>query len=125
VLPKRFSVLRGHHQELGVVEPFWEAQLAILVTVVLYVALPSRLTVGPGWLVPSLEGLLLLSLAISTPYLHHTQAPARRRLSIGLIAIVTAANFTAEGYYCTICSRAAETADEPWSSLPPRFGLPT
>jgi hypothetical protein len=97
VLPKRFSVLRGHHQELGVVEPFWEAQLAILVTVVLYVALPSRLTVGPGWLVPSLEGLLLLSLAISTPYLHHTQAPARRRLSIGLIAIVTAANFTAEG----------------------------
>jgi hypothetical protein len=50
VLPKRFSVLRGHHQELGVVEPFWEAQLAILVTVVLYVALPSRPTVGPGWL---------------------------------------------------------------------------
>jgi hypothetical protein len=97
VLSKRFSVLRGHHQELGVVEPFWEAQLAVLVTVLLYVALPARLTVGPRWLVPSLEGVLLFGLAISTPYLHHTQSPVRRRISIGLIAIVTAANFAAEG----------------------------
>jgi hypothetical protein len=97
VLSKRFSTLRGHHQELGVVEPFWEAQLAVLVTVVLYLALPSRLTVGPRWLVPSLEGVLLFGLVISTPYRHHTQSSARRRASIGLIALVTAANFAAEG----------------------------
>jgi hypothetical protein len=97
VLSKWFSPLRGHHQELGVVEPFWEAQLAVLVTIVLYLVLPARLTVGPRWLVPSLEGVLLVGLALSTPYLHHTQAPARRRMSIALIAIVTAANFTAEG----------------------------
>jgi hypothetical protein len=96
VLAKWFSTLRGHHQELGVVEPFWEAQLVVLVAVVLYVALPARLTVGPRWLVPSLEGVLLFGLAISTPYLHHTQSPVRRRVSIGLIAIVTAANFAAE-----------------------------
>jgi hypothetical protein len=97
VISKRFSTLRGHHQELGVVEPFWEAQLAVLVTVVLYVALPSRLTVGPRWLAPCLEGLLLFGLAISTPYRHHSQSPVRRRMSIGLIAVVTAANFAAEG----------------------------
>jgi hypothetical protein len=97
VLSKWFSLLRGHHQELGVVEPFWEAQLAVLVAVVLYVALPTKLTVGPRWFVPSLEGILLFALAISTPYRHHTQAPVRRRMSIVLIAIVTAANFTAEG----------------------------
>jgi uncharacterized membrane protein len=90
-------VLRGRHQELGVVEPFWEAQLAVLVTVVLYVVLPNRLTVGPRWLVPSLEGVLLLGLVISTPYIHHTQSPVRRRLTIGLIAVVTAVNFVAEG----------------------------
>ena len=78
-------------------EPFWEAQLAVLVTVLLYVALPTRLTVGPRWLVPSLEGVLLLGLVISTPYRHHTQSPVRRRMSIGLIAVVTAANFAAEG----------------------------
>ncbi len=97
MISKRFSTLRGHHQELGVVEPFWEAQLAVLAAVVLYVALPSRLTVGPRWLVPSLEGVLLFGLVISTPYRHHTQTPVRRRMSIGLIALVTAANFAAEG----------------------------
>jgi hypothetical protein len=97
VISKLFSTLRGHHQELGVVEPFWEAQLAVLVTVILYVALPSRLTVGPRWLVPALEGALLLGLAISTPYRHYTQSPVRRRASIGLIAIVMGANFVAEG----------------------------
>jgi uncharacterized membrane protein len=79
------------------VEPFWEAQLAVLATIALYVALPSRLTLGPRWLVPSLEGVLLFGLAVSTPYRHHTQSPARRRISIGLIALVTAANFAAEG----------------------------
>lgn len=97
MLSERFNALRGHDEELGIVEPFWEAQLAVLVTIALYVALPARLTVGPGWLVPSLELVLLLALAISTPYRHHTQSPVRRRMSIGLIAIVTAANFIAEG----------------------------
>ncbi len=96
-MSKWFSVLGGHQSELGVVEPFWEAQLAVLVTIVLYVALPSRLTGGPRWVVPSLEVLLLLGLVISTPYLHHTQSPVRRRVSIGLIAVVTVANFAAEG----------------------------
>jgi hypothetical protein len=65
--------------------------------VALYLALPSKLTVGPRWLLPSLEGMLLMGLAISTPYRHHTQSPGRRRTSIGLIAVVTAANFVAEG----------------------------
>jgi hypothetical protein len=97
VISKWFSALRGHHDELGVVEPFWEAQLAVLATVVLYIALPSRLTVGPRWVVPTLEGVLVLGLIISTPYRHHTQSAVRRRISIGLIAIVTLANFTAEG----------------------------
>jgi hypothetical protein len=97
VKPKRLSLLRRHHRELGVVEPFWEAQLAVLVTIVLYLALPAKLTVGPHWLVPALEGALLLGLVVSTPYLHHTQSPFHRRLTIGLVALVTAANFTAEG----------------------------
>lgn len=64
---------------------------------ILYVALPTRLTVGPGWLVHSLEGVLLFGLVISTLCLHRTQSPVRRRITIGLMAVVTAANFTAEG----------------------------
>lgn len=125
MLSKRFSVLRGNHQELGVVEPFWEAQLAVLVTVLLYVALPARLTVGPRWLVPSLEGVLLVGLAISTPYRHHTQSPVRRRMSIGLILLVTAATSRRRDCSSTICSRAAGAADARWSCRPLRSGLPT
>lgn len=79
------------------VEPFWQAQLAVLFALLLYLALPGRLTLGPRWLLPLFEGVLLAGLAISTPYRHHSQSPARRRLSIGLIALVTAANFTALG----------------------------
>ena len=69
--------------------------LAVLFALLLYLALPSRLTLGPGWVLSLFEGVLLIGLAISTPYRHHTQSPVRRRLSIGLIALVTAANFVA------------------------------
>ena len=41
--------------------------------------------------------VLLFGLVISTPYLHHTQSTVRRRMTIALIVIVTAANFAAEG----------------------------
>jgi hypothetical protein len=92
----RFRRLRGHDEELGVVEPFWAAQLVVAVTVLLYVALPERLTLGPDWLVPGLEGVLLVALVISTPYRHHTQTPAHRRLSLGVIALVTATNVASE-----------------------------
>ena len=88
---------RADREELGVVEPFWQAQLAVLFALLLYLGLPGRLTLGPRWLLPLFEGVLLVGLAISTPYRHHSQSPARRRLSIGLIALVTAANFTALG----------------------------
>lgn len=87
----------ARREELGVVEPFWQAQLAVLVALLLYLALPSKLTVGPRWLLPSLEGMLLVGLAVSTPYRHHTQSPIPRRVSIGLVAVVTIANFTALG----------------------------
>lgn len=88
---------RADREELGVVEPFWQAQLAVLFALLLYLLLPGRLTLGPRWLLPLLEGVLLVGLVISTPYRHHTQSPARRRLSISLIALVTVANFTALG----------------------------
>jgi hypothetical protein len=83
--------------ELGVVEPFWQAQLAILVALLLYLFLPTKLTIGPRWLLPALEGVLLIGLATSAPYRHHTQSPVHRWVSVGLIAIVTLTNFAALG----------------------------
>lgn len=91
----RFS--SAEREELGVVEPFWQAQLAVFFALLLHLALPGKLTLGPRWLLPLLEGMLLVGLVISTPYRHHSQSPVRRRVSITLIAVVTVANFTALG----------------------------
>jgi hypothetical protein len=96
VWARRLRRLRGHDDELGVVEPFWAAQLVVAGTVLLYIALPDRLTLGPDWLVPGLEGGLLVALVISTPYRHLTQSPGHRRLSVGLIGLVTATNVASE-----------------------------
>ena len=74
-------------EELGVVEPFWQAQLAVFFALLLHLALPGKLTLGPRWLLPLFEGMLLAGLVISTPYRHHSQSPARRRISIALIAL--------------------------------------
>lgn len=91
------KISSSDRRELDVVEPFWQAQLAILVALLLYLALPSKLTIGPHWLMPSFEGVLLIGLAISTPYRHHTQSPIHHRMSIALVAMVTVTNFAALG----------------------------
>jgi hypothetical protein len=72
---------------------YWPAQLCVLGAILLQVRLPGKLIVGPSWLLPSLEGALLIGLAATTPMGrvdqdHHL----RRRVAIGLIALVNAAN---------------------------------
>ena len=51
-------------------EPFWPAQLAAAAALALYVTLPHALIMGPRWLVPGVEGVLLLGLMITTPTRH-------------------------------------------------------
>jgi hypothetical protein len=72
---------------------YWPADLCVLVAILLQVGLSHRLTVGPRWLLPALEGFLLIGLAATTPYGHiREDHPVRRRVAIGLIAVVNAAN---------------------------------
>jgi hypothetical protein len=73
-------------------EPFWPAQATILAAIALQVALPRRLTVGPSWLIPSLEGALLIGLFMATPNQLEHEHPRRRRVALGLTAFVSAAN---------------------------------
>jgi hypothetical protein len=70
----------------------WPAQLTILAAIGLQLALPARLTVGPAWLVPGLEALLLIGLFFATPNQLEYEHPHRRWAAIGLVAIVSAAN---------------------------------
>ena len=78
-------------------EPFWPAQLTIVAAIVLQVALPERLTVGPSWLVPAMEGVLLVGMFVVTPNQVEDEHPRRRRVALGLTAIVSAANIYSLG----------------------------
>lgn len=73
-------------------EPFWPAQATILGAIALQVLLPARLTVGPSWLIPSLEGILLVGMFMATPKQLEHEHPRRRRVALGLTAFVSAAN---------------------------------
>jgi uncharacterized membrane protein len=73
-------------------EPFWPAQLTVLVAIGIQLLLPERLTAGPSWLVPSVEGLLLLGLFVVTPNFVEDEHPRRRRIALSLTAFVSAAN---------------------------------
>jgi uncharacterized membrane protein len=73
-------------------EPFWPAQATILAAIALQLTLPKRLHVGPTWLIPALEGLLLLGMFMATPRQLEHEHPRRRRAALGLTAIVSAAN---------------------------------
>jgi uncharacterized membrane protein len=76
----------------GVVESVWHAQLTVLAAIALQLSLPERLTVGPTWMVPALEGALVLGLAVATPRELEFEHMVRRRLAVGLVALVSAAN---------------------------------
>ncbi len=73
-------------------EPFWPAQLTVLAAIGVQILLPSRLTAGPEWLVPTMEGALLIGMFVVTPNVVEEEHPRRRRVALVLTALVSAAN---------------------------------
>jgi uncharacterized membrane protein len=73
-------------------EPFWPAQMTVLTAIAVQILLPSRLTIGPTWLIPGLEGALLIGMFFATPRQLEHEHPRRRRVALGLTAFVSAAN---------------------------------
>ena len=78
-------------------EPRWPAAVALLAAIALYVLLPSSLIVGPRWLLPVLEGLLVVPLLIMNPDRRERDTAALRTVSFLLIAIISIANISALG----------------------------
>jgi len=73
-------------------DPYWPAQASVLATIALDIDLPNRLTLQPPWVLPALEGLLLVGLVLTTPRGGAPPHPYRRFAAIGLIGLVSAAN---------------------------------
>jgi uncharacterized membrane protein len=73
-------------------EPLWPVQLTLLGAIGLQLLLPEHLTAGPVWLVPALEGALLIGMFFASPRELEGQHPVRRRFALGMTALVSAAN---------------------------------
>jgi uncharacterized membrane protein len=73
-------------------EPFWQAQAALLSAVILYLSLPGKFVVGPGWLMPGLELLLIIGLWLDRPRVNRTAARRERRIVLSLLGLVAASN---------------------------------
>jgi hypothetical protein len=73
-------------------EPFWQAQAVLVCAVVLYLALPSKLIVGPSWLMPAAELLLVGGLWLDPPR-SRVEAARERRIVLTLLGLVAASNF--------------------------------
>jgi uncharacterized membrane protein len=80
--------------------PIWGPELVVALAIALDLALPNKLTIGPSWLLPSAEALLLLGLIMASPRPRVRHSPARRRVALGLIAIVSAANIVSLALLC-------------------------
>jgi hypothetical protein len=81
---------------LGRDDPLWPGQLSILAALVLYLLLPPKLSIGPRWLVPAAEGVLLAGLAYAADQ-RGTANMRRRAIALGLLFVVTVANMVALG----------------------------
>jgi hypothetical protein len=78
-------------------EPRWPASLAVCVAILLYVTLPQDLTLPQNltygkWVLPILEGALIVPLTIMYPRRHDDESTIQRFMALGLIALINVAN---------------------------------
>jgi hypothetical protein len=73
-------------------DPFWGPQLVVAGALALDVSLPKKLTIGPSWLLPGVEGLLLVTFVAASPHPRMRHSELRRSIAMGLIGLVSAVN---------------------------------
>jgi uncharacterized membrane protein len=72
----------------------WPAAIAILFLIILPFLLPERLTLGPKWVFPTAEALLLVAIIVHDPGRIDRRGSTIRRLSIGLLAVFIVGDVT-------------------------------
>jgi hypothetical protein len=92
----RFEAERlGDRLERG--DPYWPAQLAVATAIGLNFVLSERVTVGPTWLLPSVEGVLLVALVVIAPARATAHSRGTRRFALAVIGLVSLANTVSLG----------------------------
>jgi uncharacterized membrane protein len=75
----------------------WPATLAVLAALGLYLLLPLQLALGPRWLIPVLEGALLVLLNLVRAYRRTSEESEVRYLVVATIALLNLANMVSIG----------------------------
>ena len=88
---------RRFRADLARPDPFWPAQLAALASILLYVVLPNKLTIGPSWFVPALEAVVLVALVVATPGGDVPGSRIRQRLALALVGVLATATLVGVG----------------------------
>ncbi|MDQ2744464.1 MAG: DUF1345 domain-containing protein [Chloroflexota bacterium] len=73
-------------------EPRWPAVIAVVLAIVLYQTLPSKLTIGPPWALSVIEGALLLPLLATSPRRTNRESRWQRVFALVVIALINLAN---------------------------------
>lgn len=79
-------------------DPLWPAQLAVALVIALTLVLSGQVTIGPTWLLPSLEAIALAVLVtVSRKAREAEPHPGLRRLALGVVGFVSLANVVSLG----------------------------
>jgi uncharacterized membrane protein len=70
----------------------WGSLAVVAIAIALDVLLPSKLRLGPRWLLPGLEAVLLVGLAVASPSRRARHYKRRRAVVLTLVALVSATN---------------------------------
>lgn len=79
-------------QRINEFDPFLAPQLIVIGTLALDLLLPDKLTIGPSWLLPSFEGLLVVVLVVTVPRPRIRYSTIRRRVALTVIGLVSLVN---------------------------------
>ena len=69
-------------------EPRWHMASAVVAAIVLTILMPDDLRLGPNWLLPLIEGGLLVALIVGDPGKIDRRTAALRTLSLGLVSVL-------------------------------------
>lgn len=102
-------------EERALIEPRWPVALAvaifIAITITLRVAVPEKESLGPAWLVPTIEIALLVALIAADPGHIHRRARWLRRLSIALVLVLAVAAVSSTAILIADLIRGAEVTE--------------
>jgi uncharacterized membrane protein len=78
-------------------DPFWPAQLTVALAIALNLTLSQKIMVGPKWLLPGIEAVLLVALVVVAPARATAHSRGRRQFSLGVIGLVSLTNVVSLG----------------------------